>query len=164
VSNESFFQSPSIKRAAFGLAAVCALVYVAGIVGFISAIHTGDFVVDTLLTGLGAMGCVWAVFRMTRLGVVTTDKGITVRGSLRNDFIAWDLVESFRSGSDIAVGDLTLRELLATPALHSYVVLTDGRHRPLPGLSATRLNRMRSKAQLKEILDQLDAARRSQSR
>jgi len=158
--SECFYQSPSTKRVAAALATASALVYLAGIVGFTRAIDTGDFVFDTVLTVLGAVGFIWATFRMTKLGVVVTAKGIALRGWLRNDFINWDRIESFQSGSDIAVGDLTIRELLAIPALQSYVVLKDGHHLRLPGLNATRLNRTQSAVRIQELLDQLEAARR----
>ena len=158
----TFYQSPTTKPIAVVLAAACACIYLAGMAAFVRVIHTGDFVVDTIVTGFGAGGFVWVVFRMTRLGVLATDKGITIRGWRRTDFIDWNRIERFSSGSDIAVGDLTLRELVVNPALHSYVVLTDGRHRVLPGLSASRLHRTASTAEVGELLGQLDALRRSQ--
>jgi hypothetical protein len=158
--SETLFQSPSTKPIAVVLATLFALTYLAGIAGFTRAIHTGEFVIDTIITTLAATGFGWATFRMTKLGVVATDKGITIRSWLRTYFVDWDLIESFKSGSDIAVGDLTLRELLATPALQSYVVFKDGHHRVLVGLSATRFDRIRSKAKIQEMLEQLEVARR----
>jgi len=159
--SDTFYQSRSTKPIAIALATLFALTYLAGIAGFTRAIHTGEFILDTTVTTLAAAGFGWATFRMTKLGVVATDKGITIRSWLRTHFVDWNLIESFKAGSDIAVGDLTLRELLATPALQSYVVLKDGHHRVLVGLSATRLNRIPSKAKVQEMLDQLEAVRRN---
>jgi hypothetical protein len=157
---ETFYQSPSTKPIAVALATLFALTYLAGLAGFTRAIHTGEFVLDTIVTTLAAAGFGWATFRMTKLGVVATDKGITIRSWLRTYFVDWNLIEGFKTGSDVAVGDLTLRELLTTPALQSHVVLKDGHHRVLAGLNATRLNRIQSKAKVQEMLDQLEAARR----
>jgi hypothetical protein len=159
LSSEILYQGPSTKPIAVAVATLCALTYLAGIAGFTRAIHTGEFVIDTLVTTLAAAGFGWATFRMTKLGVVATDKGITIRSWLRTYLVDWDLVESFQSGSDIAVSDLTLRELLATPALRSYVVFKDGHHRILVGLSATRFDRIRSKAKVQEMLAQLEAVK-----
>src|SRR5579871_5272797 len=76
---------------------------------------------------------------------------------VRRRFVRWDELSGFSFGSDLE--HLCVRELLSTPMLSTYAVLKNGQHLSLSGLSATRVNRSKSSAQVQNLLKRLDAQR-----
>jgi hypothetical protein len=103
----------------------------------------------------------WTVFVVLRMGVMARESGLEVRGWFRRRDVSWSDVEGFRFGNE--VNDLTIREIFSTPMLTTYVVLKDGSHVPMPGLSATRINRKRSRERVGDLLRQLETERREHS-
>ena len=152
------YQSDSTQPIALVLAAMFIVMVAAGAgESARHGAHTGDVAFGSFAIVLGAIGFVWAVARMGRLGVWATDQGITVRNGLRSYFFPWDTIDSFKSGTEMA--DLTTREMLASPVLQHYVILKGGMHRVMAGLNATRFNSARSRAKVRELLDGLEAER-----
>lgn len=106
----------------------------------------------------GVLWSVWVVSVVARMGVTTNDQGVVVRNWLRRRFVGWNAIAGFSFGADIP--NLSLREMLSSPMLSTYVLLSDGRHLGLAGLSATRINRPKSRAKVQGLLDELEAQRR----
>ena len=102
---------------------------------------------------------IWALWIVARMGVKTNDQGVVIRNWVRRRFVGWGEIAGFSFGSDIP--NLGLRELFSTPMLSTYVLLSDGRHLGMAGLSATRVDRQKSRAKVQELLDELEAQRRS---
>ena len=96
--------------------------------------------------------------RIAVMGVIARDDGILVRNWVRSRFFPWNVISGFRFGNELE--NLDLREMLGTPVLATYVVLKNGRHVPMVGISVTRANRQKSRTLVQEILDALEAARR----
>ena len=61
----------------------------------------------------------------------------------------------FRFGDNMT--NLSIRESIATPALQTYVLTTDGQHRVMSGLQASHMKRSHSAVQL--LLDGLELER-----
>jgi len=106
----------------------------------------------------GVLVVAWAVGIVARMGVNTDETGVMIRNWVRRRFVRWDELSGFSFGSDIE--NLSVREMFSTPMLSTYAVLKDGRHMSLSGLSATRINRSKSRARVQALLDGLDAQRR----
>jgi hypothetical protein len=117
---------------------------------------TRHLVAGWLLIGLTLVFFVWTI-RVASMAVIAGQEGIRVRNWLRSHDITWGSIRRFAFGNEI--DDLGLRELLSTPVLQTYVVLKDGRHVPMVGIQATRLNRRRSRALVQEILENLETDR-----
>jgi hypothetical protein len=100
----------------------------------------------------------WVVLFFARVGVETSFDGIVVRNWVRQHHIKWSDIRGFDFGEKVA--GLSLRESLSSPVLQTYVVLKNGKHCVMSGLSATRVNRTESKRRVQEMLDELDDERR----
>ncbi len=108
---------------------------------------------------LGVLGVLYGVGVVARMGVTTSDQGVLIRNWVRRRFVRWDEIAGFSFGGDL--DSLGLREMLSTPTLATYLLLKDGGHIGIAGLSATRVNRSKSRAKVQALLDELDAQRRS---
>jgi hypothetical protein len=110
---------------------------------------------------VGVLVVAWAVGVVARMGVTTGDvrgeKGCIVQNWVRRRFVRWDELSGFSFGSDIE--NLSVREMFSTPMLSTYAVLKNGQRLSLSGLSATRMNRSKSRAKVQILLDRLDAQR-----
>ena len=98
----------------------------------------------------------WSI-RVATMGVVSNEGGIRVRNWIRTKFIEWTVIQGFCFGNELE--NLGLRELFSSPVLTTYVLLKDGRHVPMVGIQATRLNRRESRAIVQDVLDALEAQR-----
>jgi Bacterial PH domain len=108
---------------------------------------------------LGVLGVLYGLGVVARMGVTTNNQGVVVRNWVRRRFVRWDEISAFSFGSDL--DSLSLREMLSSPMLATYLLFSDGRHIGMAGLSATRVNRSKSRAKVQALLDELDAQRRS---
>jgi hypothetical protein len=100
-----------------------------------------------------ALGWIWLF--LARTGVELSNEGLTVRNWLRTYEIPWQDVSGFAFGDN--VNNLSIRESIATPAIQTYVLTTDGHHRVMSGLQASHVRRSRSAVQL--LLDSLELER-----
>jgi hypothetical protein len=108
---------------------------------------------------LGVLGVLYGLGVVARMGVTTNNQGVVVRNWVRRRFVRWDEISGFSFGSDL--DSLSLREMLSSPTLATYLLFSDGRHIGMAGLSATRVNRSKSRAKVQALLDELDAQRGS---
>lgn len=92
------------------------------------------------------------------MGVVSNQDGIRIRNWIRTPFVEWTVIEGFRFGNEIE--NLRLREVFRSPVLTTYVLLKDGRHVPMVGIQATRLNRRESQTIVQDVLDGLEVQRK----
>jgi hypothetical protein len=136
------------------------MMIIIGAAGGIASPHHGDSAirfVGIIVTVVGILVIVWAVMIVGRMGVTTDNQGISIQNWLRRRFLGWGQITEFSFGSDL--DNLSLREMLSSPMLSTYVVISDGRHLGLSGISATRLDRTKSRAKVQELLDDLEAQR-----
>jgi len=130
-------------------------------IGGISAVATppkgGSSLAGIIGILAGVLVVAWAVGVVARMGVTTDEKGVIVQNWVRRRFVRWDELSGFSFGSDIE--NLSVREMFSTPMLSTYAVLKNGQHLSLSGLSATRMNRSKSRAKVQILLDRLDAQR-----
>lgn len=158
VEETDFYRSRATRGLAVTMTAVAALVLLSGVggvgqTGASAALEAGGIV----LIAVALLAIIWIWVFFAQMGVATTDAGIVVRNWIRKSAIPWSEIRSFEFGEHVEC--LTLREQLASPVLQTYVVLKDGRHQVMCGLSATRLRRAQSKHRVQELLDSLEEAR-----
>ena len=152
-----FYQSDSTRPVSFFLAGISAL-SLNGIHLFsrtpqrpAAPVAGGGFVAVAII------GIVFSLICVGGAGVRVTQKGILIRNWIRRQFIPWNLIESFKFGSEI--NNLSIKEWFSAPMLQTYVILSDNTHKRMSGLGVTRLNTRKSREGVQEILDELDLAR-----
>jgi hypothetical protein len=164
MSEEKTYRSDGTRGVAAALVFMCVLIFAAGAGGISGGIHRSAAV---SIVGVGVMifavfGAWWVITQFARMGVTTTGEGLIIRNWFRREFIAWPEIEAFKFGTEI--DDLTAREMLSSPYLQTYVVTTHGRHYVMCGITATRLNRAKSRGKVQEILNRLDDERLTHNR
>jgi hypothetical protein len=135
------------------------LIFIVGIQGLNGGIHGSSAIkaVSFVVMLIAVLGVIWSLFWFAQMAVITSDQGIVVKNWFRRVFIPWDDVKGFRFGNTI--DDLSIREQFNSPYLQSYVVMNDGRHLVLSGLTAIRINRAESRRRVQVLLDKLEGAR-----
>jgi len=156
---EHFYRSSATLFSASVLLLMSAISIIGCIAAVASKSSGGSLVAAVLGLVFGVSLLAWSVLVVVRMGVIARESGLEVRGWLKRRNVSWGNVEGFRFGNELK--NLTLREACSTPVLTTYIVLRDGNHVPMPGLSATRVNRKRSREKVSEILRELDDERRN---
>jgi hypothetical protein len=99
---------------------------------------------------------VFSVFRVGRAGVSVGENDVTVRNWFRNRTLERKDVDHFEPGYQM--DDLSIKELFSTPSLQTFVVLKNGKHLAVSGLSTTRLGTKISREKVRKLIDQLNSA------
>jgi hypothetical protein len=148
------------------IAAFCSLagllVMIEGIGGTVDPHKGVSSAVGIVGIFLGVLCVLYGLGVVARMGATTNNEGVVVRNWVRRRFVRWEEISGFSFGSDLGI--LSLREMFSTPVLATYLLLSDGRHIGMAGLSATRVNRSKSRAKVQALLDELNAQRRSFTR
>jgi hypothetical protein len=151
-------QSHTIAKAPLPLSAIDILFLLTG-AGMLAVRdhgpHIGFRIGGTAFVIAATMALGWIWLFLVRTGVELTDDGITVRNWLRSYWIPWQEVAGFAFGTKVT--DLSIRQSIATPALQTYVLTIDGRHRVMSGLQASHAKRSHSEVQ--NLLDTLELER-----
>jgi hypothetical protein len=101
----------------------------------------------------GAALLLWTWFWFVHMGVVASEDGIVIRNFFRRTSVQWADIKAFKFGDDLE--NPSLKEDFATPDLTTYVVLKNGRHITMSGISATRIHTSLSRERVHEMLDAL---------
>ena len=159
MSTGEVYRSRSTRWLAATLSFIFFLAFLAGSSGLGGGSERSSAVtaVGVALMVAATLAIAWSVFYFGQMGVTSSDEGIVIRNWLRREFIPWGDIKAFSFGN--RVGDLSMREQLASPFLQTYAVTNDGRHYVMSGLSATRINRSGSRRRVQALLDHLEAER-----
>jgi hypothetical protein len=158
------YRSKSVRTIGGVLTFVFVLVFIVGVQGLKGGVHRSSAVkeVSVIVMLIAAFAVVWSVCWFAQMAVITFDEGIVVKNWFRRRFIPWGDIRAFLFGN--AVDNLSIREQLNSPYLQTYVVMNDGQHLVLSGLTAIRINRAKSRRSVQALLDKLEDERRSHLR
>jgi len=107
--------------------------------------------VIAVIYGLGGLG--WTLLRVAQMGIRTQAKGVRVRNWVHTTWLAWQDIRVFVFADELE--SPSGREMLSA-SLVPYVVLKDGRHIRLSGLTAGRFRARRSREKVQRMLDSLN--------
>lgn len=158
-NNVRVYRSESTRIIAGVLTFGFLLIFIVGAQGLNGGSHGS---IDIKVVGISMMmfavlGVVWSLFWFAQMAVIASNDGIVVKNWFRRTFISWHDIKEFRFGNTI--DDLSIREEFNSPYLQSYVVITEGRHVVLSGLTAIRINRSESRRRVQVLLDKLECER-----
>ena len=149
------------SRSTRGLAVLLTFVFLMILIGGIAGLSSEARVGGIVSIGVASAGLAWSWLWFAQMGVTSTDQGVIIRNWVRRFYFPWGAIDSFNFGND--VDNLSLREQFSSPVLQTYVVLRDGRHQLMCGLSVTRVHRSESRRRVQQLLDDLERDRISRS-
>lgn len=159
MSEGRVFQSNSTRAMTVVFSFMFVFLFLAGLGGIRGGTNhsTAIAAVGVAIMVVAVAGVAWSWLFFARMGVRTSDEGITIRNWLHQREVKWSDVQAFEFGNKIS--ELSVRELLSSPYLQTYAVLNDGGHQVMSGLSASRMNRSKSRALVQALLDGLEEER-----
>lgn len=153
------YRSTATRSVAAYLAGMYLLIFGGGVGALVGAFKASGTVEGTVLgiiaVLLGIAGVAWSIFVVGFMGVRLVDGGVVVQNWVRRVKLPWGDISSFQF-MDRQQRELSVREKLNTPKLQPYVLLRNGRHIVLTGMTSTRLLQRRSREKVQRLLDALN--------